>query len=119
MTGETPPELRQDIVDNFQAGNLDILIAHPAVGKFGLTLTKARTAIYVERSFNGDDYYQSLYRFRRIGTTVSPHVIHLVAQRPEGKNGSTIDQIIDRVLDYRKNSSLSITSGFIRDNLGK
>ena len=119
MTGETPPELRQDIVDNFQAENLDILIAHPAVGKFGLTLTKARTAIYVERSFNGDDYYQSLYRFRRIGTTVSPHVIHLVAQRPDGKNGSTIDQIIDRVLDYRKNSSLSITSGFIRDNLGK
>jgi superfamily II DNA or RNA helicase len=119
MTGETPPELRQDIVDNFQVGNLDILIAHPAVGKFGLTLTKARTAIYLERSFNGDDYYQSLYRFRRIGTTASPHVIHLVAVRPDGKEGNTIDQLIDRVLDYRKNSSIAITSGFIRENLGR
>jgi hypothetical protein len=119
MTGETPSSLRQDIVDSFQNGDIEVLIAHPAVGKFGLTLTRARTAIYLERSFNGDDYYQSLYRFRRIGTTISPHVIHLISVRPEGKDGSTIDQIIDRVLDYRKNSSISITSGFIRENLGK
>jgi len=119
MIGETPNEERDQIKDKFQNGEVDILIAHPAVGKFGLTLTRARTAIYLERSFNGDDYYQSLYRIRRIGTEVSPHVIHLVAVRPDGKEGNTIDQVVDMVLDYRKNSSLSITSGFIRDNLGR
>lgn len=119
LTGETVAFERQDVVDKFQNGKIDVLIAHPAVGKFGLTLTKARTAIYLERSFNGDDYYQSLYRVRRIGTTISPHVIHLVSIRPDGKEGNTIDGVIDRVLDYRKNSSISITSGLMRDLLGK
>jgi len=128
MTGDTSIEERDRIVNSFQRGEIDILIAHPAVGKFGLTLTRARTAIYMERDFNGDDYYQSLYRIRRIGTTSSPHVIHLVAVRPDGKEGNTIDNVVDMVLDYRKNSSIEITkgnnisvitSGLVKDLLGK
>jgi len=119
LTGQTKADQRQTIVDNFQAGKLDIIIAHPAVGKFGLTLTAARTAVYMERSYNGDDYYQSLYRVKRIGTTKSPHIIHLLAVRPQGSEGYTIDHVIDNVLKYRKDNSIAITSGMIREYLGK
>ena len=123
LTGQTPQEVRQDIVDRFQSGEIDVLVAHPAVGKYGLTLTRGRTAIYMERSFNGDDFIQSLYRIKRIGTTQSPHVILLLATRPE-ENLGTVDHVIDRVLEFRKDSSLqitksSLTSGLIREILGK
>lgn len=113
MTGETPEELRQGIVDTFQAGDLDAIIAHPGVGRFGHTLTKARTAIYLERSYDGDHYYQSLYRFRRIGTTQSPYVVHLIAARGSSED-PTIDRVIGRVLKYRKDNAQKITSGLIK-----
>ena len=114
LTGATSPHNRDKIVNEFQDGNIDIIVAHPAVGKFGLTLTRARTCIYLERSYNGDDYYQSLYRVKRIGTKHSPHIIHLLATRP-GSNAPTVDHVIDKVLKFRKDSNIAITSGLIRD----
>jgi SNF2 family DNA or RNA helicase len=116
LTGDTPEEQRQDIINRFQNGSLDILIAHPGVGKYGFTMTAARTAIYLERGYNGDDYYQSLHRIRRIGTTVSPHVIHLISARPNGvAGGATIDNVIDKVLTYKRDNSMKLTTGLIRD----
>lgn len=115
LTGQTKDHDRQRIVDAFQNGELDVLIAHPAVGKFGLTLTRGKTAIYLERSYNGDDYYQSLHRIRRIGTEHSPHVIHLIAEGPNGE--STVDAAINRILKYRKDSAIKLTSGILREEL--
>lgn len=112
LTGKTPERDRQAIVDSFQAGEVDVLIAHPAVGKFGLTLTRARTVIYLERSFKGDDYYQSLHRVRRIGTKHRPYVVHLLATGPEGE--TTVDHVIGRILKYRKGESIKLTTGVLR-----
>lgn len=114
LTGQTPDHSRQEIVNNFQSGKVDILIAHPGVGKYGLTLTAGRTAIYLERTFNNDDYFQSMHRIRRIGTTQSPHVIHLKATKFDG--GSTVDETIHKVLSYRTNTALKLTAGLLRDN---
>lgn len=119
LTGDTANDERQNIVDKFQSGKLDIIVAHPAVGKFGFTLTAARTAIYLERNYSGDDYYQSLHRIRRIGTTESPHVIHLISCRPGNNKKNTIDYVIDQILKFRKDSSMAITSGEIRGYFGK
>lgn len=113
LTGATRTSDRQDIVDKFQAGELDVIIAHPGVGKFGFTLTAARTAIYLERSYNGDDYYQSLHRVRRIGTEYSPHVIHLISVRKDGKG--TVDNVIDKVLKSRKENVLKLTTGELKE----
>lgn len=108
LTGATPMDQRQQIVDDFQNGMLDVILAHPAVGKFGLTLTRARTAIYLERGYNADDYFQSLHRIKRIGTTQSPHVIHLIATRAEG--GNTVDHVIHKILAGRKDMVDKITN---------
>jgi SNF2 family DNA or RNA helicase len=119
LTGDTEESVRQEIVDRFQHEDLDVIVAHPRVGKYGLTLTAARTAVYLERSHNHDDYYQSLHRVRRIGTMKSPHVLHLISGRPNGNKTKTIDHVIDSVLDARKKSAISITSGMIRKILTK
>ncbi|MCK4821413.1 hypothetical protein KA005_36950, partial [bacterium] len=116
LIGETPKQTRDLIVQEFQGGKRDVIIAHPAVGKFGLTLTAAKTAIYVERSYNGDDYYQSLHRVRRFGTTHSPHVIILLSTAAE--ETSTIDHVIHKVLGFKRDNSLQITTGLIREVLG-
>jgi superfamily II DNA or RNA helicase len=115
LTGQTKPHYRQTIVNNFQDGEIDVLIAHPGVGKYGFTLTAGRTAIYLERTYDGDAYYQSLYRIRRIGTTQSPHVIHLLSSRPNGDNRPTVDHVIHKVLNARKEAGFQITAGEIRD----
>lgn len=111
LSGDTPDQERQEIVDAFQNGELDVLIAHPAVGKFGLTLTRARTSIYLERSYNADDYHQSLYRVRRIGTEKSPHIVHLISARPNNDGTNTVDHVIDKILKFRKDSSAALTAG--------
>lgn len=112
LTGETSSQARQEIVDKFQRGDLDVLIAHPGVGKFGFTLTAARTAVYLERTYNGDDYYQSLHRIRRIGTAKSPHVIHLISDRMNG--AATVDGVINRILKDRRDNVLKLTQGELK-----
>lgn len=113
LTGETGSSERQETVDKFQKGELDVIIAHPGVGKFGFTLTAARTSIYLERNYNADDYYQSLHRVRRIGTTQSPHIIHLLSQKIGGDE--TIDHVIDRILLSRKENTLKLTEGELKE----
>lgn len=119
LIGETKGTVRDEIVQMFQRGSLDIIVAHPAVGKFGLTLTAAKTAIYAERSHNGDDYYQSLHRVRRFGTTHSPHILILLSNFIlEGVENSTIDHVIHKSLGFKRENSLQITTGLIKEVLG-
>ena len=114
MIGETKPEERQTLVDSFQAGKLDCLVLGQAVGSFGLTLTKARTAFYLERNFDGS-YFQSLYRVRRIGTTERPVIVHLRSVKNNGQK--TIDHVVHDMLDYRVGMIKNLTVGMLREIL--
>jgi SNF2 family DNA or RNA helicase len=114
LTGATPERERQEIVDRFQGGQLDVIVAHPGVGKYGLTLTRARVAIYLEKSWNFDDFIQSLHRIRRIGTAHTPLVIHLHSVRPE-YGGHTVDHLIYELLEKRKQSLERLTVGELRE----
>lgn len=113
LTGDSDISAREETVEKFQQGELDVLIAHPGVGKFGFTLTAAKTAIYLERSFNGDDYYQSLHRVRRIGTVESPHVIHLISDRADGSG--TVDNVINNILKSRRENVIALTQGELKN----
>lgn len=115
LTGSTLAEDRERIVNLFQRGELDVLVAHPAVGKFGLTLTAATGAFYLERSFMGDDYYQSLHRIRRIGMAArSPLAVHLLSVTDTGEE--TIDHVVDRVLESRVLATRKLTAGVLLAN---
>lgn len=112
LTGETPEKERQAAVDKLQAGELDVIIAHPGVGKFGLTMTAARSSIYMERGYSADDYYQSLHRIKRIGTTEPPYVYHLLSTLQDGS--PTVDHAIGRILKSRTEDSIRLTSAELK-----
>lgn len=67
LSADLDAEARDEIVQSFQAGEIDILIAALGVGKFGLTLTKAKSMVYYDRSYDADAMVQSSYRVHRIG----------------------------------------------------
>lgn len=114
MLGETKPQDRQNVIDRFQANKLDAIVVGQAVGSFGHTLTAARTAFYPERTFDGS-YFQSLYRFRRIGTVLSPVVVNLMSVYEDGSK--TIDHLVNSLLDYRVQMIRNLTTGMLRDIL--
>ena len=68
-----------------------LMIANPAAAREGLTLTQARTAIYVDRTFNLVDFLQSQDRIHRISQTKPCEIVILNAAH-------TIDEFIDFAL---------------------
>lgn len=109
LVGETKSEDRQGIVDSFQRGEIDILLIHPGVGKYSHTLTTCRTSIYLERSFNGEDFYQSLFRVRRIVSKHSVKIVYMLAVHPDGKQ--TIDGVVHKILLDRGKNAQRLTVG--------
>src|SRR5690606_31232316 len=112
ILGETKPEQRQATIDKFQNGDLDVVAVGQAVGSFGFTLTAAKTAIYFERTYDGN-YFQSLKRIHRIGTTESPIVINMMSTTNRG--GETIDHLVNSLLDYRLGMIHNLTTGMLQE----
>lgn len=108
LHGGTPEVTREELVRQFQAGDIPLLLAHPGVGRFGLTLTRARSAVYLERTYDGDAYYQSLHRIRRLGTTEPPQVVLTLATGPSGEE--TVEHVVHRVLAERTDSARRLVS---------
>ena len=70
MTGNTPQESRQSMVDTFQKSNiLRFFVSNHTVGGAGITLTSATLAVYYSNTFNLEDRLQSEDRIHRIGQT--------------------------------------------------
>lgn len=109
--GSTKMEDRNLMVDAFQREELDALILNNQVGKFGFTLTKARTAFFVERMYD-DSYFQCLHRNRRIGTTQSPIIVNMRSVTLSG--GETIDHLIHSTLDYRVGMIKRVTAADLK-----
>lgn len=82
---------RQAIVDDFQNGNLDILICTFGVGSVGITLTRSSSVILLDRPWTPGDALQAEDRIRRIGQT---------AQRIQSLwlHGFDIDDKLDKLL---------------------
>lgn len=92
VNGQTPPKERDRLLEEFKSGTLDVLILSIGVGKFGHTFTNAKTVHYLDKTWNADDYFQSLRRVRRIGLKHRPVV---VTYRAPG----TTDELIEQNLE--------------------
>jgi SWI/SNF-related matrix-associated actin-dependent regulator 1 of chromatin subfamily A len=87
-----------------------LLIANPAAAREGLTLTQARTAIYLDRTFNLVDFLQSQDRIHRLSQRKACEIILLTAR-------GSIDEFIDfsisqkhRLARYTQRDSEEITA---------
>ena len=94
FSGEVKPEVRAQTVADFQSRNLKILVAIPAAGGVGITLTAAQTAVYLDKTWNGEHWMQSIDRLHRIGQKGTVHIISLHA--------SKIDSLISKNLEKKR-----------------
>lgn len=66
-------------IEAYKAREVDALVMSLGVGKFGHTLIVTETEIRVDKTFNGDDYFQSMHRVRRHGLDHRPKLFSLHA----------------------------------------
>ena len=67
MTGRLKPGERQAVVDRFQAGDNDLLLATYGAGGLGFTLHRARQVVLLERPWTPGDVDQAEDRCHRLG----------------------------------------------------
>jgi SNF2 family DNA or RNA helicase len=79
IDGDTPANKRKDIVDRMQAGQLQVVFAHPQSAGHGLTLTKATTVIWASPTYNAEHYQQFNRRIYRAGQKQKTEIIQIAA----------------------------------------
>jgi SNF2 family DNA or RNA helicase len=78
LSGNVPIRERQGLITTFQNDpQMRVLVAVPAAGGVGVTLTAATTAVYVERTWNAEHWLQSIDRLHRVGQRGTVSIISL------------------------------------------
>ena len=80
IDGSVPAHKRKDIVSRFQAGQIQVLFAHPQSAGHGLTLTKATTCIWCSPTYNAEHFQQFNRRIHRSGQTSKTETILIAAR---------------------------------------
>lgn len=83
---------RRSIVDDYQKGKYQVLLAHPQSAGHGLTLTKGTATIWASPTYNLEHFLQGLKRIHRIGQSQKTETIVIVAQ-------GTVDERVWEVLN--------------------
>jgi len=96
--GATSDTDRARIVKDYQAGEYQVLFAHPQSAGHGLTLTKGTATIWASPTYNLEHFLQGLKRIHRIGQTEKTQTIVVIAE-------GTIDEV---VWDSLKNKSVKM-----------
>ncbi|KAL7566576.1 hypothetical protein ACA910_000642 [Epithemia clementina (nom. ined.)] len=100
LTGETPTEKRQQMVDNFQKHLSPVFICTFGAGGVGLTLTAARTIILMDRPWTPGDAHQAEDRVLRIGQKYPVKSIWMRAFE--------LDERIDDMLEQKSQTSSTV-----------
>lgn len=105
ISGDTPPEARQKIVNMFQKGKLKGIGVSIRAGGVGLTLTNAWKALFVDLDWTPAANWQAEDRIARIGQKsnkveivrfVSNHPLDVHVNRLLGHKTKTIQEAIDK-----------------------
>jgi SNF2 family DNA or RNA helicase len=94
---------KDELLEEYKAGNVDVLVLSLGVGKFGHTFTNTQSMVYVDKTWNADDYFQSLHRVRRIGLKHSPLVLTIRAP-------GTVDDLVERNLTRKMKDASRMTN---------
>lgn len=103
LTGETPMAARQQAVDDFQAGKVDLFVGNIQAAGVGITLTKSAHVVFAELDWVPGNMTQCEDRCHRIGQTESVLVQHLVLEdsldAEMARKLIAKQEVIDRALD--------------------
>lgn len=94
LYGRTPKKKRQEIVEEFQRGEIPIFLGSKAAAT-GITLVRARHLLFTERYWTSAEEEQAEDRIRRIGQTHPTKMWYLHA-------GGTIDDRLARIIERKR-----------------
>ena len=80
IDGTTPDNMRSLIVEAYQNGQYQVLLAHPQSTAHGLTLTRGTTTIWASPTLNLEFWLQGNRRIYRAGQTQKTETIVIVAK---------------------------------------
>lgn len=80
VDGNASDKDRAQAVDDYQAGLLDALLAHPASAAHGLTLTYGQSTIWTSPTYNLEHFVQGSMRQFRIGQKKKTETIVILAE---------------------------------------
>jgi len=105
ISGDVNSKKRQQIVEDFQAGKIDILVCNTIAAKEGITLTAADTVVFIEREWVPTDEEQAEDRVYRIGQeSDNVHAVYLSV-------AGTIDEHFDRVVEAKRQVVKAVLDG--------
>lgn len=96
ICGDVPVEDRQPLIDRFQNGEFRVLVCTLATASEGITLTAAKSAVFLQRSFSLPQNLQAEARIRRIGS--KHQSVSIVDVITEG----TVDSLPSEALKEKK-----------------
>lgn len=85
INGDVGVAKRNKIFHDFQAGDLQVIVAHPQCMSHGLTLTASHTIIWTTPTQSHEYYEQANGRITRPGQTVKQTILHLYTSEAERK----------------------------------
>jgi len=91
----------QGKIEEFQRGELDYLVCHPAAVGHGITLTRASHAIYYSLGYSYEQHQQSVDRIHRVGQKDPCTYYYLLAE-------DTVDHIVYGVLRNKASRSSAL-----------
>lgn len=95
ITGDQDTKERQAYMDAFQAGKLKYILVTIQAGGTGITLTRADTMVFLQRSYNMIDNVQAEGRANRIGSEIHDR-IHIVDYVTKNSADDAVLQAIER-----------------------
>lgn len=107
IDGGTHPEKRQQIVEAFRAGSVDVLLLQIKVARFGLDLSAADAVIYYSNSYSLEDRVQSEDR------AIHPQKMEPVLYVDLCTRG-TVDEDAIRLLQEKRAEAKHFTSNLVR-----
>lgn len=105
LTGATPAENRQKLVDRFQSDDgVRVFVANIIAGGIGLNLTAARHVVFNDLDWVPANHWQAEDRAYRIGQKYSVTVHYVVAR-------ATIDEFVINVLEVKSALVRAVVDG--------
>lgn len=116
ISGDTPAKKRQEVVDAFQNGELQVLLLNIKAAGAGLTLDRAETAIFLDREFNPADNHQAEDRLTPTRKErVHPMTVIILMLR------DSYDEMVEKILQHKIDVTKIVNKGGLRavENLYK
>jgi len=105
IEGGVSAQKRQAVIEDFQAGNVDVLVANILSANMGITLTRADTVVFVEREWTPAIEEQAEDRVNRIGQDAETvHAVYMCVS-------NTIDERFSRIVSQKREVVQGVLDG--------